>query len=346
MINKVNPAFISPCYATLKRDIGCGYKIAIELMKDHIKKTCTYASITADLWTSRAKTGYIGITCHWLTQEMKLYDILVCVEQISYPHTGEHIRNTIQSKLKVLGLEEKINIAITDNGGNMLKAIREWDGVNCVACSAHTLQLCVLKGLKEIKPYLNKYVKLNQFFESPKQMERLEVAQREIFIRQVGIYNPLSSPTESDNQNEEENIYKPLKILRTVTEVPTRWGSKLASWKRLKELKEPIKRLYAVLALEVDREAKKDYQRLTNLMLNDNEWNLLDKLIELLIPIERATEFLGGQKYCTLSLIFPTIQTLKFEYTPDPNIAMPERNNNGKFNYFFNNYFNINYNYN
>ena len=143
-----------------------------------------------------------------------------------------------------------------------------------------------------------------------------------------------------------ENIYKPLKILRTVTEVPTRWGSKLASWKRLKELKEPIKRLYAVLALEVDREAKKDYQRLTNLMLNNNEWNLLDKLIELLIPIERATEFLGGQKYCTLSLIFPIIQTLKFEYTPDPNIAMPERNNNGKFNYFFNNYFNIKYNYN
>ena len=65
-------------------------------------------------------------------------------------------------------------------------------------------------------------------------------------------------------------------------------------------------------------------------MCNDDEWNLLDKLIELLIPIERATEFLGGQKYCTLSLIFPTIQTLKFEYTPDPNIALIERNNNGK----------------
>jgi hypothetical protein len=66
-------------------------------------------------------------------------------------------------------------------------------------------------------------------------------------------------------------------------------------------------------------------------MLNDDEWNFLDKLIELLIPIERATEFLGGQKYCTLSLIFPTIQSLKFEYTPDPNISILERNDNGKF---------------
>ena len=35
-------------------------------------------------------------------------------------------------------------------------------------------------------------------------------------------------------QNDEENQNKPLRILRTITEVPTHWGSKLASWKRLK----------------------------------------------------------------------------------------------------------------
>ena len=52
-------------------------------------------------------------------------------------------------------------------------------------------------------------------------------------------------------------------------------------------------------------------------MLDDNGWKLLDKLIKLLIPIESATEFLGGQKYSTLSLIFPTIQTLEYEYTPN-----------------------------
>src|ERR1044071_3495034 len=162
-------------------------------MYSYIKETCIYASITTDLWTSRAKTGYIGITCHWLTQDMKLCDILVCVEQISYSHTGDNIHNTIQNKLKVLGLEKKVNIAITDNGSNMVKAIREWDGVDRVACSTHTLQLCVYKGLKQIKPYLNKYSKLNQFFESPKQMERLEDVQREIYIRQTGLYNPVCS---------------------------------------------------------------------------------------------------------------------------------------------------------
>ncbi len=83
----------------------------------------------------------------------------------------------------------------------------------------------------------------------------------------------------------------------------------------------------------MDCEAKKNYQRLTNLMLNDNKWNLLDKLIELLILIEKATEFLGGQKYCTLSLIFLTIQILKFEYIPDPNILILE-NDSSKFGHY------------
>jgi len=176
MMKKVNAAFNPPCYTTLKQDMGLGYNTAIELMKNYIEETCDYASITTDLWTSRTKNGYIGITCHWLTPEMKLCDILICVDPISYPHTGEHIRKAIQDKLKILGLEKKIIIAVTDNGSNMVKAIGEWNGVERIACSAHTLQLCVLKGLNKIKPYLGRFSKLNQFFESPKQAERLEDA--------------------------------------------------------------------------------------------------------------------------------------------------------------------------
>src|SRR4051794_32472553 len=82
MMNKVNAAFNLSCYATLKQNMGLGYTTAIELMKNHIEETCDYALITMDLWTSRAKNEYIGITCHWLTQKMKLCDILVYVDSI------------------------------------------------------------------------------------------------------------------------------------------------------------------------------------------------------------------------------------------------------------------------
>ncbi len=91
----------------------------------------------------------------------------------------------------------------------MVKAIREWNGVDHIACSTHTLHFCILKELKQIKPYLNKYIKLNQFFESPKQMKRLEDAQREIFARQTGLYNPSTPSTENDNQSNQEDKHKP-----------------------------------------------------------------------------------------------------------------------------------------
>jgi len=87
MMNKVNTAFTPPCYATLKRDIGMGYKASLNLMNTLIEETCLNTSITVDLWTSRAKTGYIGITCHWLTQKMELRDVLVCVDQVIQKNT-------------------------------------------------------------------------------------------------------------------------------------------------------------------------------------------------------------------------------------------------------------------
>ena len=319
-MNKVNTAFTPPCYATLKRDIGMGYKASLNLMNTLIEETCLNASITVDLWTSRAKTGYIGIICHWLTQKMKLRDVLVCVDQISYPHTGKHIFETIQQKLEVLGLQNKINVAITDNGANMIKAIEYWHGTERVGCTAHTLQLCVNKGFKIITSYIQKFTNLIHFFNSPKQNERLEDAQKEIYNRK-GKQRAENNDQEIQEIQEDKKEEQSLRILRTITEVATRWGSRLASWKRLKELKEPIKRVHATLDLETDRESKKDYQKLDALMLEEIEWNFLDKLIDLFIPIEDATEFLGGQKYCTLSLIFPTIQALKFEYIPNPLIS-------------------------
>ncbi|CAI2201998.1 3938_t:CDS:1, partial [Funneliformis geosporum] len=98
----------------------------------------------------------------------------------------------------------------------------------------------------------------------------------------------------------------PLKILRTINDVKTRWESFLASWKRLQVLKDPIKQVLLNLCLE--NEFKKDYEKLKMRILLDYEKLkmrilldyekiLLKNLIVLFKPIEEATEWLGGQKY-------------------------------------------------
>ena len=198
MMKKVNPQFQPPCYQTIKQCLGLGYQTAKELMKNMLNSTCDNASITTDLWTSCAQNGYIGITLHYLTEQMELRDILVCVEPIKYSHTGSNIYKTIQIKLNEFNLTNKITTVITDNGSNMVKAIKGWEGVDCIPCSAHTLQLCVIKGLKKAKKYINRFKKLNIFFSSPKQNERLEQAQAELAIR-------LGKQNEQINQLSNEN---------------------------------------------------------------------------------------------------------------------------------------------
>ncbi len=294
MIKKFDPAFDPPCYATIKKDIGSGYQASFQAIKEMIIQTCETAAITTDLWTSRAKSGYIGITCHWLTEKMELIDILICVESINYPHTGNNIRQTIK-----------------------------WDDVDHIPCSAHTLQLCVIKGLEKAKSFTKRFKKLIEFFNSPKQNERLEEAQRELIARYQEQRaddtdnNNSTNLTQPNIQQEELGIQQgPLRILRTINDVKTRWGSSLASWKRLQELKNPIKRVILNLSLEDGNEAKKDYNKLVIRNLKDYEWDFLNKLIEVFKPIEEATEWLGGQKYCTLSLMYPVIHALKYDYIP------------------------------
>ena len=129
--------------------------------------------------------------------------------------------------------------------------------------------------------------------------------------------NNSTNLTQPNIQQEELGIQQgSLRILQTINDVKTRWGSSLASWKRLQELKNPIKRVILNLSLEDGNEAKKDYNKLVIRNLKDYEWDFLNKLIEVFKPIEEATEWLGGQKYCTLSLMYPVIHALKYDYIP------------------------------
>jgi hypothetical protein len=75
---------------------------------------------------------------------MELYDILICIDQIKYPHTAENIRSALEDQIKKLQLNGKVKHTVTDNGANMVKAIREWNGLDRIACTSHTLQLCVI----------------------------------------------------------------------------------------------------------------------------------------------------------------------------------------------------------
>lgn len=333
MIEKFDPAFFQlPRHTIIEEDIYSGYQAAFQVMKEKIIQTCETAAITTNLWTSH-ENGYIGITCHWLSEKMELYDILICVEQINDQHTGNNFRQTIINKLEQFGLESKVKTAVTDNCSNMIEATREWN-VDCVPCSTHALQLCVVKGLEKVKRYTKRFEKLNLFFISPKQNEWLEEAQRVLAAsrreNQSVVFQRSPNLIQISSKQEKEKYQSPLKILRTINDIKAQWGTSLTSWKSLQRLRDPIEYVILNLNLEDDTETKNNYKKLKNRNLKDYEWNLLDKLIDVFKPIEEAIDWLGKQKYCTLSLIYPVILALKDDYIPDISIEDDENMEIGK----------------
>jgi hypothetical protein len=150
-IKKIDPKFRIPNNKTIKNIIADKYSIQKTKIKKLINDTCVTATITTDLWTSRSKEGYIGVTCHWLSPNFEPIDILLAIERMTYPHTNEIILNYLKNLVEEFELSNKIICGVTDNGSNMQKAFDIWEGVERLPCTAHTLQLSINKALITIK---------------------------------------------------------------------------------------------------------------------------------------------------------------------------------------------------
>lgn len=75
----------------------------------------------------------------------------------------------------------------------------------------------------------------------------------------------------------------------------TRWNSSLLMLERLVELKEPL--TYAMLSL-------KDGP----VMLNAQEWEVIEDAIPILKPFEVMTNELSGENYSTLAMVIPLVR--------------------------------------
>lgn len=79
----------------------------------------------------------------------------------------------MQEIIKEWNLTNKVFVITTDNGANIIKAIRYMNRIKCLPCTSHTLQLVVGKGLNFVKVLIARAKRLIYFFMSSKQSERL-----------------------------------------------------------------------------------------------------------------------------------------------------------------------------
>ncbi|GET04908.1 zinc finger BED domain-containing protein 1-like isoform X1 [Rhizophagus clarus] len=166
-------------------------------------KTAQSISLTTDLWSSRSKHGYLGLTATWINKNFEIMDVLLEISYFPTPHTAKAITEGIKNAMQKWEIENLVVSITTDNGANVVAAIRDLTPIKRLSCAAHTLQLAISKGLKVIENLVSRTKQLINFFSTQKQIERLIKVQKEI-----GYEEPL----------------------HLIQDISTRWNSSYLAW--------------------------------------------------------------------------------------------------------------------
>ncbi|GBC41300.2 zinc finger BED domain-containing protein 1-like [Rhizophagus irregularis DAOM 181602=DAOM 197198] len=261
-----DPSFIIPGEKKIRTMIVKSYKFNRENLQNLLTNTAENVSLTIDLWSSKAKHGYLGVTATWITSNFEIKDTMLENKYVSSPHTSEIIANELHQCIETWNLENHVTSITTDNGSNMvaifpfLNQKNGCENIQRLPYTVHTLQLAIGKGLASVEILVARARRLINFFQYQKQVERLEQVQRKLGYKD---------------------------ILRCIQDTD--------------------------LSTSTDREIKKDGNRLKRLLLNDDEWELLDQLVDMLMLFEEATREFSGNSYITLSRVIPTIKEMIFD---------------------------------
>jgi len=147
LIFQLELAFILPCSETVKDIIHvyAAFNFSFSNLQQIIKSQAKSVSLTLDLWTSRSRQGYLGITYSFLNNTFDLYEFTLDIAYIRYPHTSNHILETLEDVLAKWKIRDMVFTITTDSGSNVKKAIQDMEKINWLRCIAHTLHLVINK---------------------------------------------------------------------------------------------------------------------------------------------------------------------------------------------------------
>lgn len=165
------------------------------------EKLDTQSSVSADLWSDRRLCSFLGVTAHVCCKSKgcfaleSLESYLLDCRRSTGRHTGEQIAWAFEKILEEYGIRQQISDIITDNATNMKCAFKVqmpqqhcesekknpdvedlWEDMNLqedtqlpwskgerLSCFAHSLQLVVNDGMKEVRNISLAIAKTSQF---------------------------------------------------------------------------------------------------------------------------------------------------------------------------------------
>ena len=273
--HQINPLYKVPSDTTLSNYV----KLVYDETKEKVLRTVSgsIAALTTDMWTSLANRAYMTVTCHLISKDWKLENIVLATRETSDRHTGINIAKHLKD------IEQEFNIhtviaLVTDNARNMLVAAEEAKYVR-QSCFSHTLQLCINDGLKQAT--VTKAVATAK--------------------RLVGHFSHSTIATQALHEHQQKmGNSKPISLIQ---DVATRWNSTFLMIRRLLKLRVSV---YGVLW---DETIIKQSER-ASFDLKDSVWKLLEDMVVVLDPLADATQLMTSESLPTCSSVYIILQNI------------------------------------
>lgn len=219
--------------------------------------------LTTDCWTSITNSSYMAVTAHFIDGNMNLRSVCLSCSEFGERHTADNLAEILKSITSKWNIAYKISAIVSDNAANIVSGIRK-TGYRQLPCFAHTLNLAVQKGLKDIEVVTSKVKSIVTYFkQSSHGQKRLNETQE-----QMG-----------------------LPVLKLKQDVITRWNSTFEMLNRILTIKDAVISTLALLQAE-DVET-----------LNQYEWSVVERSVEVLKIFLEVTNEVSAEKYVTLSSI-------------------------------------------
>lgn len=186
-------------------------------------------------------------------------------------HTAENLKDELTRVVTEWGIKEKVFAIATDNAANITKAVKltSW---NHLSCLAHTINLIVQGGIKEINHIQTKIKAIVEYFHrSTIAAEKLKSMQQQM--------NSDSPP------------------LKLKMDVITRWNSTYAMFERMCAVQQPLEAAIGILHNPVDS-------------LNTGEWELLRECCRILKPFEQISTELSAEEHVTISKVIVMVRCI------------------------------------
>lgn len=305
----------------------------ISLLKDIEQKV----SLACDVWSSITANNYLGVSCHFFNKEWKLTKKILALSYLNEPKKADYLFETIRSVTINYDIKEKVFGCVSDSGRDIKAAINQYPNlVFRLPCANHRLNLCFNDLFKIIDIKFEKndsnqmyimafndegdLVKTSIDYNKKKAIDIKNIHKTKInFLIEkcrhlVGSFKHSSHLKRKLKEKQDQLKYE--SKIKLIQDINIRWNS---TYDLLDSISCNMRALQA-LKLENDCLVIHSY------VPSEKEFEMIDEICNLLLPLKELTNLFAGQTYCTISVLMPAVYNLIYKELPEMKFELIEIN--------------------